>query len=482
MTTTTADALPPTPHPPPPQVCGEMALHGHSAPVTCLALCGLEAKDSDLVLSGAADGTALLWSVRRLAPNYISDSLRRPTARRCPALVVRGHGGPVTACAVSDGLGLALTCSDGRALLTAIEGNVLLRVLGQQPAGSSVGGGGGVSTSAAAVDGGGESASGGGGGRSSAAPPQKQQQQLPAARYTACALGETGYCALASSRLAAGDEASAAAVMLVNELEVYTVNGLLTARVSGLPGAVRCLSTAGRGELLVVGGDRLMLEVRTMASLAPVWSLDPGSWVTIDCFSGAGGGGGGVPTGAARGAGVTPTTPEVPPSVECVELGPNPNAPVLVCVGTSDGSLLVQVGVRALSLLGGGVGGVVPREPWSWFGGRSCGRCVACLLTTVGAESHRHLCSNHTILPGTITPTETRRLRAGSSRRGGMAPEQPYRSGRVYDHFGPGQGAERDGQHRALHRHQVYQRRRRPGQHHGGERKRERGLTVRGFP
>ncbi|CAM9336477.1 unnamed protein product, partial [Ectocarpus fasciculatus] len=75
------------------QVCGEMALHGHSAPVTCLALCGLEAKDSDLVLSGAADGTALLWSVRRLAPNYISESLRRPMARRCPALVVRGHGG-----------------------------------------------------------------------------------------------------------------------------------------------------------------------------------------------------------------------------------------------------------------------------------------------------------------------------------------------------------------------------------------------------
>ncbi|CAB1115756.1 unnamed protein product [Ectocarpus sp. CCAP 1310/34] len=330
------------------QVCGEMALHGHSAPVTCLALCGLEAKDSDLVLSGAADGTALLWSIRRLAPNYISDSLRRPTARRCPALVVRGHGGPVTACAVSDGLGLALTCSDGRALLTAIEGTGPLRALGHQPAGSSVGGGGrgGVLTTAAAVDGGGESASGGGGGgggrESSAALPQQQQQQLPAARYTACALGETGYCALASSRLAAGDEPGAAAAVLlpVHELEVYTVNGLLTARVSGLSGAVRCLSTAGRGELLVVGGDGLMLEVRTMASLAPVWSLDPESWVTIDCFSGAGGGGG-VPRGATRGAGAA-TTPNVPPSVECVELGPNPNAPVLVCVGTSDGSLLVQ--------------------------------------------------------------------------------------------------------------------------------------------
>ncbi|CAN0372135.1 unnamed protein product, partial [Hapterophycus canaliculatus] len=110
-----------------------MALHGHSAPVTCLALCGLEAKDSDLVLSGAADGSALLWSVRRLTPNYISDSLRRPTARRCPALVVRGHRGPVTACAVSDGLGVALTCSDGRALLTATEGNVLLRALRPPP-------------------------------------------------------------------------------------------------------------------------------------------------------------------------------------------------------------------------------------------------------------------------------------------------------------------------------------------------------------
>ncbi|CAN0455193.1 unnamed protein product, partial [Laminaria digitata] len=106
-----------------------MALHGHSAPVTCLASCGLEATDRDLVLSGAADGTALLWSIRRLIPSYISDTLRRPVARRCPALVVRGHRAPVTTCAVSDGLGLALTCSDGRALLTAIEGNVLLRAL-----------------------------------------------------------------------------------------------------------------------------------------------------------------------------------------------------------------------------------------------------------------------------------------------------------------------------------------------------------------
>ena len=365
------------------QVCGEMALHGHSAPITCLALCGLESKDSDLVLTGAADGTALLWSVRRLTPAYISDSLRRPTARRCPALVVRGHRSPVTACAVSDGLGLALTCSDGRALLTATEGNVVLRVL--RPPGYSVEGGGSegsATASAAAEDGASVETSGVTAGKkrngAPPLPPPAVQPQLPAARYTACALGETGYCVLASSRLVApsaagGSGAGRAATepaaepgALLHELEVYTVNGLLTARVSGMPGAVRCLSTAGRGELVVVGGERLMLEVRTTASLAPVWSLDPASWATIDTFSGAGSGGGGggvgrrATTGLPRGGGGV-AVGDIP-AVECVELGPNPNAPVLVCVGTSDGSLLVQVGEEVTGRrFGLGL-------DWVWFG------------------------------------------------------------------------------------------------------------------
>lgn len=354
-----------------------MALHGHSAPITCLALCGLEAKDSDLVLSGAADGTALLWSVRRLTPSYISDGLRRPTARRCPASVVRGHRGPVTACAVSDGLGLALTCSDGRAQLTATEGNVVLRVL--RPPGSPAEGRGSSAAGASASPSAAEDDSGVDASVETAGVAAEKERngvllpprppavsavvppQLPAARYTACALGETGYCVLASSQLVApppvaagagGSEAAAAVAAaaepgaLLHELEVYTVNGLLTARVSGLSGAVRCLSTAGRGELVVVGGDRLMLEVRTTASLAPVWSLDPTSWASIDTFSGGGGGVGrgtttGMPRGGGREGGVTA---EDLPAVECVELGPNPNAPVLVCVGTSDGSLLVQVG------------------------------------------------------------------------------------------------------------------------------------------
>ncbi|CAN0455211.1 unnamed protein product, partial [Laminaria digitata] len=137
-----------------------------------------------------------------------------------------------------------------------------------------------------------------------------------AARYTACALAEAGYAVLASSRLVPADADDAAAadggkggrtsqlplrqqqqqqqqqqrrqqqkLALLHELEVYTVNGRRTARVSGLTGAVRCLTTAGRGELLVIGGDRLMLEARTTADLHPIWSLDPSSWATIDCFS-----------------------------------------------------------------------------------------------------------------------------------------------------------------------------------------------------
>lgn len=327
-----------------------MALHGHSAPVTCIASCGLEATDRDLVLSGAAEGTALLWSLRQLTPTYISASVRRPAARRCPALVIRGHRGPLTVCAVSDGLGLALTCSDGRVLLTAIEGNVLLRALRAPVGGSSVDLGKGGEASTADTN-------------------TTPFPRLPGTRYTACALTEAGYAALAGSRLvvAGGSETTSAltassrvqesqphigqhqqqqqhpreedALMLVHDLEVYTVNGRRTAKVSGLSGAVRCLSTAGRGELLVVGGDRLMLEVRTTADLVPVWSLDPNSWATIDCFSGGGVAGGLM----SRGGGGGESGAVDWPAVECVELGPKPNAPVLVCVGTSDGSLLVQV-------------------------------------------------------------------------------------------------------------------------------------------
>lgn len=320
----------------PDQVCGEMALHGHSAPITCLASCGLEATDRDLVLSGASDGTALLWSLRRLTASFLTATARRPAARRCPSMVVRGHRGPVTACAVSDGLGLALTCSDGRALLTSTEGNVLLRTLGS------------------AFDG----PNGGRGGRSN----HPETPEPPATRYTACALAESGYAALAGSRPTAAVvvetdgsmDATAAAVPVSHELEVYTVNGRLTARVAGMTRAVRCLSTAGRGELLVIGGERLMLEVRTTADLAPVWSLDPHSWASIDCFPGGSGAGGAVGGGgkgrsggfaASMGAGGDQDWP----AVECVELGPNPNAPIVVCVGASDGSLLVQV--RSTSVL-----------------------------------------------------------------------------------------------------------------------------------
>lgn len=316
-----------------------MALHGHSAPITCLASCGLEATDRDLVLSGASDGTALLWSLRRLTASFLTATARRPAARRCPSLVVRGHRGPVTACAVSDGLGLALTCSDGRALLTSTEGNVLLRTL-RSAVGDPNGGRGGCSN-------------------------HLETPEAPATRYTACALAEAGYAALAGSRPTApvvvetdgGMDAAAVTVPVTHELEVYTVNGRLTARVAGMTRAVRCLSTAGRGELLVVGGERLMLEIRTTADLAPVWSLDPHSWATIDCFpgssgaSGAGGAGGGGGRGRAGGfaVGMGAGGEQDWPAVESVELGPNPNAPIVVCVGTADGSLLVQV--RSASVL-----------------------------------------------------------------------------------------------------------------------------------
>lgn len=315
-----------------------MALHGHSAPVTCLASCGLEATDGDVVLSGSADGTALLWSLRRLTASYLTATARRPTASRCPSLVVRGHRGPVTACAVSDGLGLALTCSDGRALLTSTEGNVLLRTLRYS-----------VKTASPPQSRNGDSDAGAGqAGVEGAKTSSPATLNPPAIRYTACALAEAGYAALAGSRqtpeLLADGRSSAEEALVSHELEVYTVNGRRTAKLAGVDRAIRCLSTAGRGDLLVIGGEGLMLEVRTTVDLAPLWSLDPHSWATIDTFSGSGSGGGG-----AAGQGVRMDVDEKDwPAVECVELGPNPNAPIVVCVGTADGSLLVQVRLGAI--------------------------------------------------------------------------------------------------------------------------------------
>lgn len=286
-----------------------MALHGHSAPVTCLASCGTEATDREMVLSGAADGTAMLWSLRRLTESYLTAAMRVPVARRCPTLVIRGHRGPVTACAVSDGLGLAITCSDGRALVNSIEGNVLLRVLRSE---SDVG---------RRVD---------DGDGSPVAP------VLPAMRHTACALAEGGYVALAGSSPAS----VAGRVTIRHEIAVYTVNGRCTARIRDMTRAIRCLLTVGRGELLVVGGEKLMVEVRTTADLAPVWSLNPSSWANIESLSASGPGNIGASvfgSDAAR---------QEYPTVESVELGPSANAPIVVCVGTEDGSLLVQVGRR----------------------------------------------------------------------------------------------------------------------------------------
>ncbi|CBN78887.1 conserved unknown protein [Ectocarpus siliculosus] len=76
------------------QVCGEMALPRALGPRDLpRAFAGSRPRTATSSSPAPPTARALLWSVRRLAPNYISDSLRRPTARRCPALVVRGHRG-----------------------------------------------------------------------------------------------------------------------------------------------------------------------------------------------------------------------------------------------------------------------------------------------------------------------------------------------------------------------------------------------------
>ncbi|CAM9430651.1 unnamed protein product, partial [Choristocarpus tenellus] len=352
------------------QVMGEMALQGHSGPVTCLASAGLESSGQDLLLSGSTDGTAMLWNLGRLASTF-----RSPEAMRAPAMVVRGHGSAITACALSDGLGLALTCSSGngigcssnkgmgveggrgRALLHCTEGATVVRALPSPPpimyhrlhrnkSRARAEGDAGAGGAAAAV------------------------------QYTACALGLTGYAALASSSLSWSDlvvgqgGASAGLVPGSSEglladaagvsnkggsvqhaLEVFTVNGRRTARLVPMARGVRCLSVVGRGELLVIGGEGLLLEVRTMADLAPLWGLDPHSWTSIDfCLAPGDGGSGGGSSRAGAGAGHTTghrragglLREEDLPAVECVELGPNPDTPAIMCVGTSDGTLLVM--------------------------------------------------------------------------------------------------------------------------------------------
>ncbi|CAN0120614.1 unnamed protein product, partial [Discosporangium mesarthrocarpum] len=168
------------------QVMGEMALHGHSAPVTCLSTAGLEGTGQDLLLSGSADGTAMLWRLGRMASTF-----RLSTAPRSPSLVIRGHRAPITACVLSDSLGLALTCSGdmgwactrGRALLHGTEGTTLLRALPPPPELVPRSGG----DPWARV---GPGAGAGGGG---------EAFLRAKTHYAACALGDAGYAAIAST-------------------------------------------------------------------------------------------------------------------------------------------------------------------------------------------------------------------------------------------------------------------------------------------
>ena len=68
------------------------------------------------MLTGGADGLAMVWRVARRAWP------RRAALPRRPLRVLRGHGAPLACGTLSRALGVALTvAADGRALLHALE-------------------------------------------------------------------------------------------------------------------------------------------------------------------------------------------------------------------------------------------------------------------------------------------------------------------------------------------------------------------------
>lgn len=258
-------------------IIGEAAIYGHSAPVTCLALCDLERNGSELMLlSGSADCTAALWGLRQLnSPR----PFKRPRADRCPMCILRGHDSPVIACAVSEGLGLTLTCSSSQAITHCIETGALIRSL---PRSSTT-------------------------------------------RYHACALSSEGYAILACSSSAESISSPTGAVSSddANELVAFTVNGQLVARVEGPGVGSKGLVMAGGGQLILHGGVDVLVAARHVPDLTLIWALKPEACIQ-------------------RGLQWDNAIDLVASAVSFIESGPGHDTPEVLCLGMSDGTLALQ--------------------------------------------------------------------------------------------------------------------------------------------
>jgi WD40 repeat protein len=283
-------------------VIGEAAMYGHSAPVTCLATCNLEQTGTEILLSGSADCTAIIWCLRRL------NSLRAfqtPRPDRLPQQVLRGHVTPITACAVDDSLSLALTCSRGSALLHCIEGQGLLHSI---------------------------------------------QQGLAECDITAAGLSSLGYAVIASTRALdahsstnSTNSSSSSGSASGSRLATYTVNGALVCELQydlQHSAVITSLNVVGHGELVTLAltspnvtadvAPRNLVEVRSVCDLALVWAM-PSSTAQLMMTA------------------VTPShyscssqQQQQSLDVQCVEVGPSIDAPILLCCGMSDGGILLH--------------------------------------------------------------------------------------------------------------------------------------------
>ncbi|CAM9825759.1 unnamed protein product [Chrysoparadoxa australica] len=136
-------------------------------------------------------------------------------------------------------------------------------------------------------------------------------------KYKACTLSEMGFAVVVAERDDPSSLAPASTAPL-SEIEVYSVNGSWVASSGGMGERVTTVNIVGRGELLTVGGASRLLEVRAVCTLEVLWSMP--TWLGVEY----------------------PVQVDMPPpSIQTIEFGPLPEAPILLCAGGSDGSVIV---------------------------------------------------------------------------------------------------------------------------------------------
>ncbi len=329
-------------------IVAEGSITGHSAPVTCLSLGGMEPSGHDLLLSGSCDCTAMVWELRKLTSIF-----NLPQLSRTPYRVIRGHSHPITVCCIDVYMGLCLTASCNTVLLHCIASDQLLRVLQPTSLFPAL-----IGTTLKEE----KEKSFGMNNEDKKDISNADIQPRPVFDYTAVALSSDGYAVLAFQEVLPhmtgleylpDNNSCCNTVSAISLIESFMVNGQSVGRVTVDKGCchhglrvVHTLSVIRN--LLVAGGDNLLLQVRSVRDLSLVWEMNM-STVAI-------GRGGGLPSttatanavetqwsgerkgidGGERGAAASFS------SVACIEFGPSPETPILLCVGLKDGCMVVQ--------------------------------------------------------------------------------------------------------------------------------------------